>query len=670
MGGRARLACSFLLAVAGLTNASASTSSPDAGRSFDPKPVSKPIYGILGPRDAGARPDQEHVIKGPGDVDILIDTWLPKANGRHVPPTRVPVVMHMTPYEQKGYVYPELAEYRWLNALVPRGFAYSRVYLRGTGGSGGCMDHLGDDTVEDLTRAVEWLGRDASWTTGAVGSIGLSHHGGSQIALASRGDPRRTRYLKAMVVGAPYSSVYSARTWDGVPIVLAEAVTQVAHSQYGVSPGYDPTSISDLDSLQEYLDNRTRPGGVPEPQHLAQRAPCRAEGAPAAADPSGDFTPYFAERESRRWAHRIRAATLMVQGLHDLNIHSHNQVGLFDRIPDSTPHAGIFGWWEHAWPDQHRFRSEWRRANFMDGIVAAWFDRWLKGAPTGAERWPRAQVQDSTGQWRAEPNWPFTGAAAGQLALSQNGALGVADPGGSSTYTEGLLETEQTGIPEGQSVSWQTAPLPGLLHIAGPLVLDAHVVLDRPDAHLVARLELLDANGKPLPESEGASGPTTDGGALMAMRSMRHLDPMPRGYFEQAEGRPAPVGQPIRVSVRFDPTDLIVPAGGRIRLTLAGTMSWGPGVGEGAIGQPTLPSFSFTRVTVLHDCAYPSALRFLLRRNHPRYLNVREHDEPVGKPLSSRPPPKSPRPDANGLATAPVCGRTPTLIEDLRSRDG
>jgi hypothetical protein len=166
-------------------------------------------------------------------------------------------------------------------------------------------------------------------------------------------------------------------------------------------------------------------------------------------------------------------------------------------------------------------------------------------------------------------------------------------------------------------------------------------------------------------------GNPIDTGATRGFRSARFLDPLVANRFWQSEPKAPPVGTPLRVQVRLYPTDLVIPKGGRVRLTVSGSaMSEGgleslveylTGVQPPSLVEdPSQPSGSATRVTILHDCAHPSTLRFLMPRRDAKLLNVRESDE-TG-PLRSSPP-RAPVSDAARLATAPVCGQAPIRLE-------
>lgn len=164
-------------------------------------------------------------------------------------------------------------------------------------------------------------------------------------------------------------------------------------------------------------------------------------------------------------------------------------------------------------------------------MVTAWFDRHLKGLDSGTEEWPTVQVQGSDGQWRAEPDWPGTRGPAGRLALGASGALG-ANPAGETTYNELGLET--TGGMIGDSAVFDTGPLPGRLELTGQPVLDAWIRLDRPAAHIAAKLEAFGPDGRVIPHARS-----------VGLRSARYLEPLVDGFFQQPRPVRPPAGRPF-----------------------------------------------------------------------------------------------------------------------------
>lgn len=632
-----KLKAEQLIAVAALLWAAAvpaqadGTSAPDAGRPFEPSPRSQALYGISSPHENPAR--QRHVVHAADGVELFVETWLPAEKDGNVPPERIPTILLITPYGHQGE--PRNADDGLLEALVPYGYALAQMHVRGTGESGGCLEFIGANEASDAARVIEYLGGHAPWSNRRVAGIGISYDGGAMIAAAGGGDPRRTRYLKAITTLAPAATFYDLGYFDGVPHFAADAVSSPVFTAFFSLPPGERTTLGSY----------------------GQKDDCQPDVLLGSVNPNGDFTRFAHEREWRRYAHRIRAATLMVHGHADTANMPLLQAGLFERLPKTTPKAGIFGVFGHEFPHRHwtGVRPEWERTDFWLA-VRAWFDRYTKGLSTGVAQWPPAQVQGSDGQWRAEPEWPTTGGPVGQLALSEGGELGAARPAGAASYVEGGPEVQGAPPPPGTAAVFETSQLPERLEITGQPVLDAWLSLDKPDAHVAARIDALDAEGTPLPAARS-----------VGFRSMQHLAPLRNNRFVQRQGRPAPVGSPVHVRLRFNPTDIVVPAGGRLRLALAGSLNSVDPIllvteQDTPVKDPSQPSGAAARVTVHHDCDHPTILRFVMPRRRPELLNVREKDEPAEVPLQ-RSVQTAPRTsDAGGMATAPVCGRAPRRL--------
>jgi predicted acyl esterase len=453
---------------------------------------------------------------------------------------------------------------------------------------------------------------------------GISYDGETQVSVAGRGDPARTKYLKAIIPSETVGGQYEYSNFDGVPYVGNAAL-----------------------SIASYLAlTSLAPGEAPIDAHTLERFGCQPELVAGAADTSGDMTPFWQAREYRPGVGDVRAATLWLHGFGDRNVQSITLAGFYDRLPATTPHKALFGQWEHNYPDNHPgVEPDWNREDWLD-TATDWYDQYLKGLDTGAGDWPPVQVQDSTGQWRSEPSFPQAGGPAGQLGLGADGKLGGDEaPTGATSFQES----------SGQA-TWATEELPAPLHLVGQPVLDLVLSSSADDAHLAARLEVLGPDGAPLAHD----GADADALATYGFRSLRHLEPMPDNVFKQAVGKPAPVGEPISVPIRFHPHDLVVPAGGRLRVTLSGSLSY---------ARDSLPSGGDATITVHHECGTASALRFLMPHPDAPLLNVREVDE-TGALASA--PATAGRRDGGGLASAGLCGRPPArgdVLGPARSYD-
>ena len=572
------------------TPATPATSAPPPAP-FNVTVASQPIYGI--------NPTTHKTSLTANDgTQLFLETWLPEANVGNIPPDKVPTIIVITPYTAPN----EIESAATLNAMVPRGYAYSQLHVRGTGASGGCVDLYGPTEASDGALAIEWVATKSPWGNGVVGGYGVSYPGGTILNAAGRGDPAQTQYLKAVLAGAPALGLYeSAWSFDGVPSFL---MPQAYIGQYMTT-----TSLP--------------PGENGSPINYVEKPGCYPAHVQASVDLSGDFTPYYRAREGRDYVGNIRAAVFTFHGYAD-TVPYHGvppiiQLGLFDRLPTTTPKFGVFGWFGHENPSTNKYgvRPDIRRGDFLD-MEIAWFDFYLKGLGPNPAAWGTAQVQDSQGRWRIAEDWPRTsGGPAKSLRLGPT-RLGVSSLGavGASTYLEAGFETTAGFVP-GTSVTFDTGPVVAPLEIAGSAQLDLWLRLTQPDSHIAARLDAFDATGAPIAF-----------GSAYALRSAMHRDPFVDGRFAQARGTRAPVNTPFPLTLRFQPTDIVVPVGGHLRLTIAGSVIVNPGFNQLGVPEPLFqgpsqPSGAFGQVTVLHDALHPSVLRFETAPTGATYITPR-----------------------------------------------
>jgi predicted acyl esterase len=584
----------------------ATAAAPSLGTAFEPKPQSQPIYGT----DPATKQTTIEAVDG---VDLFIETWLPAAKDGATPPAKLPTILIMTPYVQPGVQrYTTRNDANVIEYFTQRGYAVAQHHVRGTGASGGCLEQTAELQIDDGSRVVEYLGKDAPWADGNVGMYGISYDAETQISVAGRGDPARTKYLKAIIPSETVGGQYEYSFMDGVPYTGQALLSNGAYL---------------LTSME----------GTGVGPKLAERATCQPDVLSNSGNPTGDMTPYWAVREYRPGAPKFRAATLWLHGFADWNVLPITVSGFFERLPADVPHKGLFGQFDHNFPDKHgSVAQEWERPDWL-AMATAWYDRYLKRLDSGVEDWPDVQVQGTDGQWRAEPDFPTTGGPAGQLALSAadgggTGSLGSPEPQGETSFSE----------VDGEAV-FETATLRAPLHLTGMPIADLWLTSSLPDAHLAGELRVIGADGAELALPGGETVGT------FGARSLMHLAPMPEGFFTQTAGAPAPTGTPIRVPLRFQPVDLVVPEGAKLRLRVAGTTSF---------KRETVPGANST-ITLLHGCENPSALRFLTANPQAPLLNVREAEE-TG-PLASTPAPARST-DGGGLATRKVCGKAPERL--------
>ena len=596
------VAISAALLVPAVAARAANTGSPPAPRPFVVPLSSLPLYGVNPTTD-------KHYLTAPDGTKLFVETWLPAIKNGNVPPAKIPTILVITPYVQQGTL--ESASTR--DAMVTRGYAYSQLHVRGTGMSTGCIQMYGQTEADDGALAIEWVAGQkpggAPWGNGVVGGYGISYPGGTILDAAARGNADKTQYLKAVVAGAPAVSLYeSAWTFDGVESML---IPQLYYGQYMTTTSLPPGTENGQPA--QYAEQ------------YSQKPQCYPSHIQAGLDHSGDFTPYFQDRELRGSVGNIRAAVFTFHG-HADTVPYHGvppivQIGLFDRLPSTTPKFGLFGEFGHETPSTNaRGPAVYqRRADFMN-MEIAWFDHYLKGIDGGVSTWGTAQVQGTDSKWRTVANWPRgTGGPTDKLALA-GGVLG-AHPnqlGGSTTYTEAGFETTKGTVP-GTTATFDTGPLKEPLELTGAPQLDLWLKLQLPDSHVAARLDAFDAAGNPIVT-----------GSTYALRSAEFREPFTDGRFTQAQGTFAPTGVPLELTLRFQPTDIVVPAGGHLRLTIAGSLIVNQGlsqiddlpvrVDEPLFLGPSEPSGVVQQVTILTDKQHQSFLQFETPRRNPDYI--------------------------------------------------
>jgi predicted acyl esterase len=609
------LPLALVVALGGLIAPAQATS--DRGREFSVS-FTAGAYGV------GASTVQ-HVVRAADGTSIFVENWLPVRNGSHVPPRRVPVVVVATPYALKGLPRPDrLATPRWKQLIVSHGYALANVHLRGTGESGGCWDPHGKQDAEDVSRALDWL-TTAPFSDGRLALLGKSHDGGAAINVAERGDRHRLRGLKALVVLSPIMSYADMVMWPGVPdranqALMLEIDSESRHTGRS-SAAFGGGTVPEHPAVGEYVTN-----GQKDPAAHVERAACDLQEGENLAAVQGGMTPWLLERESALHTDRIRVPVLMSYGTRETQ--TRNIPGAFDGI--RAPKAGVFSSSEHDYPDENSIDPSISRRDWVP-MVFAWLDRWVRGVRNGVESWPVAQVQSQDGQWRAEPGFPETGGPAARLALGPGLTLGASRPTGSTSYLEETAAGSYLCAAEPTCLSFASPALTAPLEVVGAIRADLWATTTEPDARIFTFLTVYDAAGNALLDVQGN-------------RSLQYVEPEVRDRFVQTKARPAPVGIPVHVLVDYPANDIVVPVGGWLELSFA-RQGYD---GLGAEGRTAT-------ITLLHDCAHPSALTFLLPRARADWLDVLDGTQRPAD-LGHAAAPRGLR-DGGGLASQPVCGR-------------
>ena len=345
---------------------------------------------------------------GDGKLDrIALEIMRPKETASGL---KVATVMEASPYngeafnarqgataEQVSAVAEQRGFWGWYDEFfVPRGYAVVEVEMQGTTGSTGCPTTGGKEDTISVVAAIDWLnGRAkgfradgttavASWSTGAVGMIGVSYNGTLPIAAASTG----VVGLKTIVPIGAISSWYDYARDQGI----------------GYADGWD-------DRYPEWLANYV--------VSSAARKKCEAQLKKLGddADDIGfDHTPFWAERNYRPRASQIKASVFVVHGLEDWNVKTHQFARLWYELQTNNVPRKI---WLHR--DGHIDPVSTRRTVWQK-TIHHWMDKWLYDVDNTVMQEPMLDLQRPNGAWETEAMWPPEGTREVQLYLGLGGA--------------------------------------------------------------------------------------------------------------------------------------------------------------------------------------------------------------------------------------------------------
>lgn len=506
-------------------------------------------------------------LESDGDGEkIQIGVLKPDLNGGET----APVILRATPYisDMRGHSLRDCIRTRRLaENYVEQGYAVAAVAVRGTGGSGGCMELFGPNEQADVDQAVTWLG-EAEWSNGNVAIIGRSYDGSTPWMAARRGNP----HLATIV---PFSGVP-----DMHDLMYKRGAAEFRG--YGVLPGlYYAISLAEHSPLSgtglaTYLTRAQCPDNYAQGTLWSSYA-----GATGERDPSG----YWTERVLKPGvARNYEGSILLVHGLQDWNVDPSQVYPWLETLEAAGIDTHVyFGQFAHRYPDDGRMlesddevTSASYNPDWADYLLQ-WFESELKGRdrddlddvapedPEGDVCDPfeaRVHAQHSGGEWYSAAEWPPTEASATRLYLGADGALRT-DPsdetGSQVVYVDETREYDPTqpADPEPGCRSCATFvsdPVDGDLRFAGVPEVNVTATPTGPGGHLTAYLYAVDGDGEA----------TRLGWGQVDLR--------------YAQGGPEAdtvvPREPVDVNLPLEPLDAEVPEGQRLALVLhQGTVS-------------------------------------------------------------------------------------------------
>jgi X-Pro dipeptidyl-peptidase len=334
------------------------------------------------------------------------------------------------------------------NYFVPRGYAVILLDMVGTASSTGCPRHGGLEDVGSGRVVIDWLngrraGRDSDgnpvvvdWHNGKAGMIGKSYDGTLANGTASTAVSGLTTIVPISAISSwyEYSRSNGIRFNTNYPASLANTVTNPDRRAY-CSP------------IREYFNAND-------------------------GDETGDYTPFWAERDYVKDVGNVGTSVFAIHGLQDDNVKTDDFAKWWDALAAREVPRKIW-----LTGTGHIDPFDFRRAEWV-GTIHRWFDYWLQGYPNGIMDDPVADVEVAADVWETYGDWPVPetedvnvwlrpGGTAGTLALTP-----VAGKPQTRSFTDNPNQSETTAIsnpetPSASKLAFLSQPLAQDLRISG-----------------------------------------------------------------------------------------------------------------------------------------------------------------------------------------------------------
>jgi predicted acyl esterase len=434
---------------------------------------------------------------------------------------------------------------------VPHGYACVRVDSRGAGRSPGFIDHFSPRETRDLYNCIEWAGTQ-SWSNGKIGLSGVSYYAINQWHVASLQPP----HLAAMCVWEGAADWYRDMTHHGGILSTFWANwydMQVKTVQYGLGA----------------RGPRSRNTGKPVcgDETLSDRELYRNRcdlGDEIRAHPLDDA---YHRARSPVWD-RVTTPVLSAANWGGQGLHPRGNFEGFVRAASQQKWLEVHGLehWTHFYTE------------YGVSLQRRFFDYFLKNADNGWAKQPRVQLQvrhvDRFAE-RHENEWPLARTQWTRFYLNCADCSLNRDPiaaTGSVRYA-----------PQGDGVTFVTAPLDHETEVTGPLAARLFVSSSTTDADLFLVFRVFTPDLREV-VFMGAIDPHTPVAQGWLRASHRKLDPRVsteyRPYHAHDELQPLAPGVAVPLDIELWPTCIVVPAGYRLALTVRGRdYEWGKSTG-------------------------------------------------------------------------------------------
>ena len=464
---------------------------------------------------------------------------------------RYPVLLNFSPYSEAASEAQAAAPY------LEHGYIYAAVDVRGTGCSTGALSVFDPQLAEDGAQAVEFIG-SRSWSSGAVGMVGMSYRGHSQIFKASR----HPKYLKAIAPGAISASAYRE---------VFRPAGMFAPAYVG-GWAYGASSDAGAKRRVAWGDNACDP--------------LKAAGALHPAFNEVKDHPFFNDwwkaRSLESVIDKVEVPALFVQSWQDYMTQVSGATHLYERT--KAPKRLVLQTGGHFAYTRKVSQDE----------VFRWMDHWVKGVDNGVDKdlpvkvlWEVRNVDGvATPGWTSSyPAWPIPAAKPLTLYLTPVGTLSPVSP--AATADQGARDYAAPASTEfmGDNTQFAVRPMPeGALFYRSEPVADDTTILGFTQATLYVGSSQPDTDIMVVLHDIDEAGNTTYLQRDFVRTSLRALDPATSTSEEQLRSfdhaEPLQLGNIYELTLSMPPVGQVIRKGHRIEFAIMspptiGTPRWG-----------------------------------------------------------------------------------------------
>ena len=470
-----------------------------------------PIAPLPSPATAAADPYVERDVGVPMRDGVLLraDVYRPTREGRF------PVLVYRTPYGK----HSAADGYRTHLKAVARGYAVVLQDVRGRYASDGRFDPYRQEGADGYD-TIEWAASQP-WSTGVVGTYGLSYPGAVQWLAAMETPPHLAAMAPAMTFSSPRNFFYSNGVFDRswLPWIYVNIAPDIRR-KLGLPGALDTTEAAKTwptvaDEYRSWLPLKDLPW-------LQREAPFYFEWL---AHPPED--PWWNWAELRGHYARVTAAVLNLSGWYDEGYGPEGAATNFNGLVEARSRGGgarthlVLGPWVHGIGSTGERRVG--ELDFgpaapidYDDVVLDFFDHYLRGVRNEyADSAPVRHFVMGANEWRSDSGWPPAGTTVVPLYLAQSAdglkILQFGEPPGSPAYSTFVSDpADPVTDPHAQYgphdyrqlegrkdvLTFDTEPLAEILQVSGAITAVIHASCDCRDFDLWVRLQDVYPDGR------------------------------------------------------------------------------------------------------------------------------------------------------------------------------